>query len=79
MNFSEVAEGLDLSSAADIEALRRRLSAMERDGQLVVNRRGGYCLVNRKDLIAGRVIGHPDGFGFLKPDEGGDDLYLSPR
>ena len=31
------------------------------------------------DWCAGRVIGHPDGFGFLVPDEGGDDLFLSPR
>ena len=38
-----------------------------------------YCLVNNKDLIVGRVLGHPDGFGFLKPDDGSDDLYLSPR
>ena len=75
----ELAERLDLVSENDLEALRRRLNAMERDGQLVRNRRGAFCLVNKKDLIAGRVIGHPDGFGFLKPDEGGDDLFLTPR
>jgi ribonuclease R len=52
---------------------------MVRDGQLVRNRRDAYCLVNKRDLIAGRVIGHPDGFGFVKPDEGGDDLFLTRR
>src|SRR5207247_745176 len=31
------------------------------------------------ELIAGRVIGHKDGFGFVEPDTGGDDLFLSPR
>src|SRR5690606_5598080 len=25
------------------------------------------------------VIAHRDGYGFLKPDDGGDDLYLSAR
>ena len=70
---------LDLRSEEDLEALRRRLNAMERDGQVIRNRRDGFCLVNKKDLIAGRVIGHKDGFGFLKPDVGGDDLFLSPR
>ena len=74
-----LAEMLDLYEEDDLEALRRRLHAMERDGQVIRNRRDGYCLVNRKDLIAGRVIGHKDGFGFLKPDDGGDDLFLTPR
>jgi ribonuclease R len=61
------------------EALRRRLRAMERDGQLLFNRGSRYCLVNNKDLIVGRVIGHVDGFGFVRPDDGSADLYLSPR
>lgn len=79
MARQELASQLDLHSDEDLEALRRRLNAMERDGQLVRNRNGALCIVNSKDLIAGRVIGHPDGFGFLHPDEGGDDLFLSPR
>ena len=62
-----------------LDALSRRVNAMARDGQVVCNRRGGYCVVNHEDLIHGRVIGHPDGFGFMRPDEGGDDLFLSPR
>ena len=79
LNYAELAAALELSGDDDLEALRRRLNAMERDGQLLRNRRNGYCLVNRWDLIAGRVIAHPDGFGFLKPDAGGDDLFMSPR
>ena len=61
-----------------IEALRRRLRAMERDGQLIYTRRGAYAPVDKLDLISGRVQGHRDGFGFLVPDEGGDDLFLGP-
>ncbi len=75
----QIAQQFGLESDEDLEALRRRLRAMERDGQLVFNRRQKYCLVNNRDLIAGRVIAHPDGFGFLKPDDGSDDLFLSPR
>lgn len=74
-----LAENLGLSSEDDLEALRRRLNAMERDGQVVRNRREGLCVVNSQDLIAGRIIGHRDGFGFLRTDEGGDDLFVSPR
>ena len=75
----EIAEAFSLESEDQLEALRRRLRAMERDGQLLFNRGKKYCLVNNEDLIAGRIIGHADGFGFLKPDDGSDDLFLSPR
>ncbi|MCU7852099.1 MAG: ribonuclease R [Candidatus Thiodiazotropha sp. (ex Monitilora ramsayi)] len=77
MNLAAIADALAMHDDEQLEALRRRLRAMERDGQLICNRKDNYCLVNKRDLIVGRVIGHPDGFGFLKPDDGGDDLYLS--
>ncbi len=70
---------LGLTDEEDVEAVRRRLIAMCRDGQLISNRKGEFGLIEKMNLIAGRVIGHRDGFGFLKPDAGGDDLFLSPR
>jgi ribonuclease R len=79
MTLSEMFEQLKMKSADQQEALRRRLRAMVRDGQLVQNRRGGYLSVEEADLIRGCVIAHPDGFGFLVPEEGGDDLFLSAR
>ncbi len=60
------------------EALERRLAAMQRDGQVLVNRRGGYVPSRQLDLVAGSVIANPEGFGFLRLDEGGDDLFLPP-
>jgi ribonuclease R len=72
------AEQLHISEA-ERDLFQRRLGAMQRDGQLMLNRKRQLCLPDKLDLIKGRVEGHPDGFGFVVPEEGGDDLYLSPK
>jgi ribonuclease R len=62
------------------EAVRRRLAAMERDGQVLRNRAGAYALIDKLDLIKGKVLGHRDGFGFVLRDDGKKpDLVLPPR
>ncbi len=76
MLHEHIQQRLEMNSEEQKEALRRRLNAMVRDGQLIRNRRDGYVPVNEEDLISGRVIAHPDGFGFLVPDEGEDDIFL---
>src|SRR3989338_6307892 len=57
----------------------RRLRAMERDGQIMRNRKRAICVVDKLDLIKGKVQGHPDGFGFLIPEDGSADLVLSAK
>ena len=47
----ELAEEFGLVSDEQLEALRRRLRAMERDGQLIYTRRGTYAPVDKLDLI----------------------------
>ena len=78
--FTKLKKSLRISSERDLQSLERRLRAMERDGQVVRNRQGAYLPVGHADLVRGRIIGHPDGFGFLTPDEHGEaDIFLSPR
>ena len=70
---------LELRDDEQLEALRRRLIAMSRDGQLISNRKGAYGLPTHMGLLAGKVIGMKDGYGFFAPDTDGDDLYLSAK
>ncbi len=65
--------------AESVEALRRRLIAMVRDGQLLCNRRGAYTPLTETARWLGTVRAHPDGFGFLILDEGGEDMLLVSR
>ncbi|MEW9623081.1 ribonuclease R [Rhodanobacter geophilus] len=76
---ARIAEALELHDTNDLYALHKRLGAMVRDGQLLLGRRGGYAPVRKLDLIPGVVLANAEGYGFLRPDEGGEDLYLSPQ
>jgi len=62
----------------EMDAFVRRLAAMERSGQVMRNRKNAICVVEKLDLVKGRVQGHPDGFGFLIRDDRGEDLFLNP-
>jgi ribonuclease R len=75
----DLSKELLLFDADSQQALEKRLEAMTRDGQLMSNRRGVYGLVNKMDLIKGRIVGNKDGFGFVIPEDNSGDLYLAPR
>ena len=78
MSSEDLAKALGTSVPLSV-GFDRRLNAMERDGQIFINPQGQVVLNNKLEFIAGRVQGHRDGFGFLLRDDGGPDLFLSPR
>ena len=78
VSFDELSALLDIHQQ-ESEMFQRRLAAMERNAQLMRNRKGSYIVPERASLIAGRVEGHADGYGFFIPDEGGDDLFLDAK
>lgn len=78
LTHENVVEALAETDPDRIEALRRRLIAMCRDGQLISNRRNQFAPMKKVDLITGVVQGHRDGYGFVLRD-GADDIYLSNR
>ena len=73
-------QAFDLKGQRMRTLLVDRLYAMARNGQILENRRGEYCLTAKLDLVTGTVRGHPDGFGFVRRDDGEpEDVYLSAR
>lgn len=76
---SQLIKAFKLVDKDSQEALRRRLNAMLRDGQLLINRKGNYALVDQMALVRGHVVCHKEGYGFLIPDDGSDDVFLNPR
>lgn len=68
MNRNDLFEALKLKGEDQYEGLRRRLRAMERDGQLVFTRRQCYALPEKLEMVKGYVIGHKDGHGWVRPE-----------
>lgn len=79
VRYFQLSKALCLQDKESEEALRRRLKAMLRDGQLLMNRKGNYALVDKMALVRGYVVCHKDGYGFLIPDDGTDDVFLNPK
>ena len=80
VDFEALADKLQLrGDATAMEALRRRVGAMIRDGQLIQNRRRGLMPVDDENLLAGRISAHPDGFGFVIVEDSDKDIYLNGK
>ncbi|MDF0606344.1 ribonuclease R [Neisseriaceae bacterium TC5R-5] len=77
----ELAQMLSIKPAETLY-FQRRITAMGRDGEVVINRKGAVCVAQKLDLLKCKVAGHRDGYGFAIPDESegaGGDLFLSER
>jgi ribonuclease R len=77
LTAAELAAHLELR-AHERRALDRALAGLEQAGAVVKNRAGSLLVAQRIDLVAGRIEGHPDGHGFLVPDDGGAWVFLAP-
>jgi ribonuclease R len=74
----------ELAARLDIRGRERRafdaaLASLERAGELMQNRAGSLLVAKRIALVAGRIEGHPDGHGFLVPDDGSPPVFLPPH
>ncbi|HZX28713.1 MAG TPA: RNB domain-containing ribonuclease, partial [Telluria sp.] len=79
MDLPAIARALRVKPAA-YDVLTRRLAAMERDGQIRMDRNGNFVVLDHSGFISGKVNAHRDGYGFLIPDDPTqEDLFLSDR
>ena len=74
-----MSKGLGLKGQRTRSLLVDQLAKMVRAGQIIENRRSEYCLTAKIELLTGKVLGHRDGFGFIRRDDDQDDVYLSAR
>ena len=74
----ELAERLGLKRR-DRAALDDAIARAHDRGEVLVNRKGQVLIAAKLDLVAGRLEGHQDGFGFLIPDDGRPDIALPAR
>ncbi len=77
--FKRLAKTLDIDEGRDRDALKLRLRAMVRDGQLLVDRRNVYAVATKLEMFPGFISAHPDGFGFVVCEAERDDIFLSHR
>ena len=76
-NFTQLCDELHVNDTERQIAFKRRLRAMERDGQLYFNKFKCYALIDESGLVKGKVIGHRDGFGFLEVEGESKDWFIA--
>ncbi|WP_100644304.1 ribonuclease R [Alteromonas facilis] len=77
LSFLDICHRVHANSEPERIGVQRRLRAMEREGQVQFTRQKKYVVADIKETVVGRVIGHRDGYGFLRPEKGEKDLFIS--
>jgi len=78
-DFKALVRHFGLKGEKQRQGLQKQLKKLVRSGRLLLNRRNEYCLIEKIDALVGKVAAHRDGFGFLIPDAGGEDVFLPPH
>lgn len=78
LTFAQIAAAFGMDSD-EADRLQYRLKAMLAAGQLMCNRQGRYGVTRKMDLVAGFVIAHQEGYGFLSPESGEPDGFIPPK
>ncbi|PWW03159.1 ribonuclease R [Paenibacillus cellulosilyticus] len=77
MTYQELEQHFGIEDASDFRAFLKLLNELEESGQIVRTRNDRYGVIERMNLVRGRVQAHAKGFAFLIPEEKDQpDVYL---
>jgi ribonuclease R len=76
LSFLEICQTVNAKDESNRIGIQRRLRAMEREGQIAFTREKKYQVQKQAELVRGTVIGHRDGFGFLKHSPTEKDYFI---
>ncbi len=79
MTLDQLCALLPRSGKTAVSQLAQALQRLENQGEIIRNRRNEYCLRERVGLLIGAVSGHRDGHGFVMPEDGSPQVFLSHR
>ena len=79
VTFQALCRNFSIKKKPAKQALSSRLGRLQQQGVVIVDRKGRFALPDKMGAFTGRVIGHANGYGFVRPDQGGEDLYLHHR
>ena len=65
--------------ASEIKQAKRLIEEMTETGEIVVSARSKLALPSRAGIVRGKVIANAKGFAFVRPTDGGEDVFISER
>jgi len=78
LTMKELIKNFNISSE-NRNSFRTLIRGLASDGEIIKIKGNRFGLPEKMNLVTGVVQGHPDGYGFVIPEDGGEDLFINPR
>ena len=78
LTMKELIKNFNISSE-NRSSFRTLIRGLASDGEIIKIKGNRFGLPEKMNLVTGVVQGHPDGYGFVIPEDGGEDLFINPR
>ncbi|MDO4434961.1 MAG: ribonuclease R [Cardiobacteriaceae bacterium] len=78
LSFEEIFQSFALPEEVRVY-FKRRILAMLKAGQLTETKRSHFLPLSTQATLTGKVIAHPEGYGFFVPDDGSADGFIPPK